>query len=1117
MPCFRADLHIHSRYSRATSPRLSPALLAAWARIKGLEVLGTGDFTHPRWREELGKALLLDEPSGLYRLKDAASLAAVLPELPMPEISLPETEDPGRFPLFLIQGEISSIYKRGGKTRRVHNLVFMPHLEAAESFCRRLEATGNLAADGRPMLGLDSRDLLEMVLETHPSAFLVPAHIWTPWFSLFGSKSGFDSLEECFGDLAPAIFALETGLSSDPAMNRLWSRLDGCRLISNSDAHSGENLGREANVFAGEISYQGMLAALKDPAAQAPTGFLGTLEFYPEEGKYHLDGHRACNVRLSPEETRALGGRCPVCGGPVTVGVLHRVMELADRSEPLYTAGAQALGGQGFISLAPLPELLSEILGPAPKSRKVMDAYAGAVSRFGSELGILQDCDPAELARFMPPLGEAVSRLRRGEVLREGGYDGAYGRIRVFSEQERREILRGVGFSGRGGRYAARGLSLPDISADAGNPPKQPPALPTEEEAARPCAAPLAQEAPSSGAAVPPVEETARPSEEILARKAPSSGALPADRPLNSAQERAVLAGPHPVLVLAGPGSGKTRTLAARAGYLLSQGVNPRNILAVTFTRRAALELDERLGDLLGRNAPLPRSDTLHALALEVRHRVHENPPLLLSEENARQVFAEANAGLASQVLRERWSSLALARETLSPLSPDLDETASRYSAHKAAWNLADYTDLLEFWLDHRLNSPLSFPWTHVLADEIQDLSLLQLTLIRSLLPPSGEGFFGIGDPDQSIYGFRGAHSQGPAFFASAWPALAVIHLDRNYRSRPGILAAAASVLGPQAVIRTPAPARNEQAAIFLFEAQSAESEAVWLARRISALLGRGSHTLTDAALKQEYAVEGADYTPGDIAVLVRTHALAPPLRAALARAGLPVAEPAGEVFWAEPRIRLLLQEAGRMLGIAVTGDGEASTLPPFPKSILTKGPLGLAAYFSSLAPFDALFWRSQAFKALVRAYTDNGGWPELITWISLRNELELAGARAEKVQILSLHAAKGLEFGVVFLPCLEDGLLPFAGELLSGKGERHAPADTEEERRLFYVGLTRARDALFLSHAGRRVLYGHELRLKPSRFLACLPVQGSGAPARSRLVAKIDHKEKQLNLWGEK
>ena len=396
---FLADLHIHSRFSRATSRKLNLPLLAAWARLKGLSVLGTGDFTHPRWREELRDTLIMDEDSGLYVLKQPGEAAAALPELPVANLgstglgpASPEEGESAASPIrFMLQGEISSIYKRGGKVRKVHNLVFMPNLDAADAFCLRLGELGNLHSDGRPILGLDSRDLLELVLETHPEAFLIPAHIWTPWFSLFGSKSGFDRLEDCYGDLSSEIFALETGLSSDPAMNRLWSALDNCRLISNSDAHSGENLGREANIFAGAVSYAGMLRALKNPEQARDTIFRGTLEFFPEEGKYHMDGHRKCKVLLGPKETRALGGLCPVCGGPLTVGVFSRVMELADRDEPLYpsygTLGAP--GGperdKGFASLAPLAEVLGELLGVGPKSRRVGDMYAALLERFGPD------------------------------------------------------------------------------------------------------------------------------------------------------------------------------------------------------------------------------------------------------------------------------------------------------------------------------------------------------------------------------------------------------------------------------------------------------------------------------------------------------------------------------------------------------------------------------------------------------------------------------------------------------------------------------------------------------------------------------------------------------------
>ncbi len=315
MKQFRADLHIHLRYSRATSKKLTPANLAAWAMIKGLHVLGSGDFTHSGWRKALRDALEPDEESGLLRVRDAKAAAAELPEFAG---NGKETER--KPPLFMLQAEISSIYKRGGAVRKVHNLVFVPDFASAEKLCAKLAAVGNLESDGRPILGLDSRNLLEMVLETHPSAFLIPAHVWTPWFSLFGSKSGFNDITDCFGDLTNEIFALETGLSSDPEMNRLWSRLDRIKLDSNTDAHSGETLGPEANLFSGAVSYDGIYRSLKGLAAE--TEFSGTLEFYPEEGKYHLDGHRKCNVVLDPQETRELGGICPVCGKPLTVGVL---------------------------------------------------------------------------------------------------------------------------------------------------------------------------------------------------------------------------------------------------------------------------------------------------------------------------------------------------------------------------------------------------------------------------------------------------------------------------------------------------------------------------------------------------------------------------------------------------------------------------------------------------------------------------------------------------------------------------------------------------------------------------------------------------------------------------
>lgn len=409
---YLADLHTHSPYSRATSPSSTLAGLWSWARAKGIHVVGTGDFTHPVWMEEMRTLLAPAEP-GLLQLK-APPATGALPGM-TPE-SIPVR--------FLLTAEVSSIYKRHGRVRKVHNILLVPDIDSALRVNRRLGAVGNLTSDGRPILGLDSRNLLEILLEEAPEGFLVPAHIWTPWFSLFGSKSGFDSVEECFGDLSSYVFALETGLSSDPDMNRRISALDRFALISNSDCHSPRKLGREANLFNTEFSFFGIRDALRGGTG----AFEGTLEFYPEEGKYHLDGHRKCAVSSEPAETKRLEGTCPVCGKPLTVGVLSRVLELADREGPEYPPGSP-----GFRSLVPLEEILSEIQGKGTGCKAVTAEYARMVSIFGSEFNLLLKAPVNVIAsQGSARLAEAVERVRKGQVFREGGYDGQFGVVRVL-------------------------------------------------------------------------------------------------------------------------------------------------------------------------------------------------------------------------------------------------------------------------------------------------------------------------------------------------------------------------------------------------------------------------------------------------------------------------------------------------------------------------------------------------------------------------------------------------------------------------------------------------------------------------------------------------------------
>ena len=416
---FIADFHIHSHFSRATSRDLTFEHLHKWAQLKGVRVVGTGDLTHPGWLKEMREKLTPAE-NGLFRLKDDHARAM------QPDV-FAACQQPVRF---MLSGEISTIYKKNGQVRKVHHVVFAPSLDVVEKIQARLEKIGNIRSDGRPILGLDSKLLLELLLETDPQAYLIPAHIWTPWFSLFGSKSGFDRIEDCFEELTPHIFALETGLSSDPPMNWRLSALDHFTLVSNSDAHSPQKLAREANLFDTELSFPAIFDALKHPENQ---GFLGTIEFFPEEGKYHLDGHRKCEVCWDPQTTLRHHEICPKCGKKVTVGVMHRVETLADRP-----VGAKPATANPFYSLIPLPEILAEIYKTSDASKKVAFAYESLLTKLGAETAILRDIPLEELAKAGGELlAEGIRRMRAGQVIADAGYDGEFGVIRLFRPDER--------------------------------------------------------------------------------------------------------------------------------------------------------------------------------------------------------------------------------------------------------------------------------------------------------------------------------------------------------------------------------------------------------------------------------------------------------------------------------------------------------------------------------------------------------------------------------------------------------------------------------------------------------------------------------------------------------
>jgi len=406
---FIADFHIHSRYSRATSKDCCPEKLDAGARIKGIDLVGTGDFTHHAWRKELTEKLQREE-DGLYSLKERFRETTAADDKKV---------------RFVISGEISSIYKKNGKTRKVHNLIVLPDLDAAGRLSEKLEEIGNVHSDGRPILGLDSKILLEMTLETCPTALVIPAHIWTPHFSVLGANSGFDHIEECFEDLTKHIFALETGLSSDPPMNWRLSALDRFALVSNSDCHSPGNLAREANIFDTTMSYESIYTALKNNDRKA---FKGTIEFFPEEGKYHFDGHRNCKVQWEPSKTRKASGLCPVCGKKLTVGVLHRVEELADRPENYKPPRARA-----FERVVPLAQVLGACVGTSAASKKVAEKYQMMLGALGSELSILREASISDIkACAGDRIAEGIRRVRAGELRISAGYDGEYGEVKIF-------------------------------------------------------------------------------------------------------------------------------------------------------------------------------------------------------------------------------------------------------------------------------------------------------------------------------------------------------------------------------------------------------------------------------------------------------------------------------------------------------------------------------------------------------------------------------------------------------------------------------------------------------------------------------------------------------------
>ena len=1030
---FHADLHIHSRFSRACSKDCDLEQLSWWALRKGLRVVGTGDFTHPAWAAELKETLVPAEP-GLFRIR---------PELEQ-RVHRDSPASCAGTVRFMLSVEISTIYRRDDRTRKVHHLIYAPGFEAADRITAALAKIGNLASDGRPILGLDSRDLLDITLSADPDCFLVPAHVWTPWFAVLGSKSGFDAVQDCYADLAGHIFAVETGLSSDPPMNWACSSLDGYRLVSNSDAHSPPMLGREATVFGTELDYFSMAAALR-----TGNGLEGTVEFFPEEGKYHLDGHRKCGVRVEPGQTRELGTICPHCGKPLTVGVLHRVAELADRP-----AGFRPPGAAGFTSLVQLPEIVGEMLATGPKSKKVAGEVGRLVAALGPELSILRDVPLDDLRRAGGSrLSEGIARLRRGEVIRDAGYDGEYGTIRLFQPDE----LDGTAL------FAVAGL------AENKDPERAP--------VPRPAAGPARRRGNREDAAPP--------------APAPSASAAPTGSLLDGLDpdQRAAATADGPLLIIAGPGSGKTRTLTYRIAHqVVDRGLAAGSFLAITFTRRAAQEVQDRLAAL----CPSPTVTTFHGLGLRILREHHDAAGLSPR-------FRVADEAVRLQVATELTGSERDGRKLVAGLGGDPDGTLA-LRRELAARDLVDFDSLVEMPATLLHDDPaaaarLRARWPRISVDEYQDIDPAQYELLR-LLSGDGTGLTAIGDPDQAIYGFRGADVGIFCRFAADYPGATTVELTRNYRSNPAIVTAAMQAIAPATLVpgRTAVAARGGPADVVTFdEAADEHAEAAWIAATIDRLLGGASFHSLDSG-----RADGHDHGKlglADIAVLYRTDAQAGPLAQALTRAGLPYQKRSHDLLARRPGVADIVREMRLAPAPGAAGDVAAQVAGPAVRALAAARGERDATVTDVRAAGEVLMPLARRCGADLERF---------LAEIAVGAETDALDPRAEAITLLTLHGAKGLEFDVVFLAGCERGLLPLQ---LAG------PADAAEERRLLFVGMTRARERLLLTAAARRTRHGAEDASGRSPFLAAItpaPPSLSGLAASRRPRRPVD---RQLRL----
>lgn len=1058
---FIADFHIHSHFSRATSKELVPEHLAYWARLKGITVVGTGDFTHPGWTKEL-KEKLQPAEKGLFKLKDQYKNKNLeIPFLPKKPVR------------FMLTAEISNIYKKNGKVRKVHNVIFAPDFETVEKIQQKLTGIeANITSDGRPILGLDSRDLLEMMLECSQHIFFVPAHIWTPWFSILGSKSGFDSVEECYNDLVDHIYAVETGLSTDPPMNWMCRFLDKYTLISNSDAHSPGRLGRNANCFNTELSYEAMIHALK---TGDPNRFNGTIDLFPQEGKYHYDGHRKCGIRWDPVQTLKHNNICPVCYKPVTVGVMNRIVQLSDREDL-----SERPNRAPFYSIIPLKEILGEIAGKGPNSKRVADEYMSLIKTGNPELDILLNVPVEEIERIgTPQLAEAVRRMRNRQVDVKEGFDGEYGVITVFDKNE-------------GDAFQPQELLFKDMTVPKLRKPERRKIINFDLVEYR---------------QLQKTRERTKTEQE-----APGKG----ERDLNPEQIAAVRHFTGPALVIAGPGTGKTRVLTYRIVHLIRErNIKPENILAVTFTNKAAAEIKERLDQLLEENAR-PQVTTFHALGYSILKEIpdpvgnwHACSPnrgtssqgglSIIDPEDKKRILQQI-PGCEKRQVNKIAAAIREAKQQLKTAEQIEDKPLAnifrQYESRLKELNAFDLEDLIYlpvrfFSEDAELCDFYRKKYTWILVDEYQDVNFAQYRLIRDLVPSGGDAnLCVIGDPDQAIYGFRGADVRFIRAFKEDYPNAVLFRLKKSYRCTDSILQASGRMMRQDDSKESALKGMDKGVKIKIAQNSTDKSEAEFVARTIEEMMGGLRFFSMDSSIT-EGNKQAEIESLSDFVVLCRVKAQMDVLEKAFNHHTIPF-QVIGDTpfFQQEPvksvidLLKLSLNPANdylkeRLLDKKIIPPLELLPLieivreQPSPRSSITH--IIERCFPGEQAKNEPIFKR---LLQLAEPYeTDADGREAFLKFVALGTAVDTYRPNLENVTLMTLHAAKGLEFKCVFIVGCEEGLLPYS---LFQQRE----SDREEERRLLYVGMTRAQKFLFLSHTEKRWMGGREYRLKRSPFL---------------------------------